>query len=281
MMNSLKAFNQTIEYIEANLDAEIEPKRILALSGYSFAMFGRIFSVMAGFPLGEYIRLRKLTKAAMDLRQSNEKVIDIALKYGYDSVDAFTVAFKKFHQQTPSAVRDGANYQICAVVNFVLTVIGGKQMNIRIEKKPAFKMAGLVIQATQESNFPQLWQDLYEVASHDTFATFGRGQSFGACYEMNSSNSFKYMAGYDITDEKSAEKLGLELLTVPEAEYVVLEIVGAVPQSIHSGWRYVLEKFFPENGYKHAGTPDFEAYFDGDMTSPNYKMELWIPIERT
>lgn len=279
-MNNLKAFNQTIEYIEAHLDADIDPKHIQHLSGYPLAMFGRIFSIVSGFPLGEYIRLRKLTRAAIDLRQSNEKVIDIALKYGYESVDAFTVAFKRFHHQTPSAVRNGADYQVCAVVNFVLTVFGGKKMNIRIETKPTFTMAGLVMQATHSSDFSKLWDDLYQIAPQPCLAKLGNGRFFGTCYEMNEPNSFKYMAGYDASDIAQAKALGLEVLSVPEAEYAVIEITGAVPKSIQNGWKYALEKLFPENGYKHAGTPDFEAYSEGDIHSPNYKMELWIPIVR-
>ncbi|WP_373778308.1 GyrI-like domain-containing protein [Glaesserella sp.] len=279
-MDNLKAFNKTIDYIEANLDSEIDSKTVLKLSGYSLAMFGRVFSIMAGFPLGEYIRLRKLTRAAIDLRSSDEKVIDIALKYGYESVDAFSVAFKRFHHQTPSAVKQGADFQVCAVVNFILSVTGGKKMNIRIETKPAFKVAGLMVQATPQTDFFKLWQQLYEMGSHETFAEMGSGQSFGACYEMSSHGSFKYLAGYDICDENKARSFGLEILSVPESEYVVVELIGAAPQSIQAGWKYILEKFFPEHGYKHAGTPDFEAYFEGDVCSSDYKMELWVPIKR-
>ncbi len=91
---------------------------------------------------------------------------------------------------------------------------------------------------------------------------------------------FSIMAGYDICDENKARSFGLEILSVPESEYVVVELIGAAPQSIQAGWKYILEKFFPEHGYKHAGTPDFEAYFEGDVCSSDYKMELWLPIKR-
>lgn len=93
----IHSFNQTIKYIESVLDDKIDEKQIPSLSGYSYPMFSRIFSILAGYSLSEYIRLRKLTKAAMDLKDTAEKVIDIAFKYGYESSDAFAHAFKKIH----------------------------------------------------------------------------------------------------------------------------------------------------------------------------------------
>ena len=86
------------------------------------------------------------------------------------------------------------------------------------------------------------------------------------------------MAAYDVKDEKMAKKLGLDILEVPKAEYAVAKLKGAIPNCIHEGWKYVIEVFFPEQGYKHAGTPDFEVYSEGNMDSPDYEMELWVPI---
>lgn len=70
----------------------------------------------------------------------------------------------------------------------------------------------------------------------------------------------------------------LEVLEVDEAEYAVVELTGKVPECIHAGWKYLMEIFFPEHGYIHSGKPDFEYYFKGDMYSPDYKMELWVPV---
>ena len=72
----------------------------------------------------------------------------------------------------------------------------------------------------------------------------------------------------------------LERLPVPEAEYAVLELNGPVPQSIMDGWAYLRDTYFPEHGLRHAGTPDFEAYAEGDMSAPDYRMELWVPVEK-
>ncbi len=94
-----------MKYLETVLDSEIDYKKIQQLSGYSYAMFSRLFSVLADMTLTEYLRNRRLSQAVYDLTQTSDKIIDIAIKYGYDSADAFSAAFKKFHNSTPSQVR--------------------------------------------------------------------------------------------------------------------------------------------------------------------------------
>ena len=88
------------------------------------------------------------------------------------------------------------------------------------------------------------------------------------------------MAGYIVNDVDKATSMGLDVLEVEEAEYAVVELVGSVPECIHNGWKYAIEVFFPEHGYIHSAKPDFEYYYEGDMHSKDYKMELWIPITK-
>ena len=88
------------------------------------------------------------------------------------------------------------------------------------------------------------------------------------------------MACYIVNDVDKARSMGLDVLEVDEAEYAVVELTGSVPDCIHTGWKYAMEVFFPEHGYVHSGKPDFEYYYEGDMHSPDYKMELWIPITK-
>ena len=76
------------------------------------------------------------------------------------------------------------------------------------------------------------------------------------------------------------ENIGLDILEVKETEYAVVPVKGSVPDSIHQAWKYLLEEFFPENGYKHSGLPDFEVYTENDIHDPNYEMELWVPISK-
>ena len=279
-MNSIQSFNRTIDYIENTLDNELDEKEIAHLSHYSYPLFSRIFSILVGYPLTEYIRLRKLSRAAVDLRNGNEKVIDIALKYGYESPDSFAAVFKKFHGASPSEVRNGKGFKSFSPVKLSLTVNGGKTMEIRIEKKKAFSIAGLCIKSNQTTDCPKVWNDLFDKASHEELITVGNGQSYGACYDVKDCNSFNYMAFLVCTVEHIAETLGLFVMNIPVAEYAVVQLIGAVPDCIHQGWKYVMDTFFPEQGYRHAGTPDFEVYKEGDMYDKNYRMELWVPITK-
>ncbi len=153
-------------------------------------------------------------------------------------------------------------------------------MDICMEHKEGFQMAGLTMAAHPDADFTQAWKDLFSQFKEAQLMTLGSGQSFGACYDMSQDGSFRYMAGFDLSDPAKASSLGLEVLEVPAAQYAIVQLHGPVPQCIHEGWKYVLGTFFPQEGFRHAGTPDFEVYHQGDLHSPDYTMELWVPVEK-
>ena len=273
-------FNRTMEYLESKLDAEVDLQQFQQLSGYSYALFSRLFSILADTTLAEYLRNRRLSEAVMDLREGSEKVIDIAMKYGYDSADAFSAAFKKFHDATPSEVRNGKPYRVFPKLQLSLKITGGKNMDIKIQKKPAFTVAGVLLEAIDNSKCPSAWEQLYAHHSFEMLEGLGSGQSFGVCSDVKEGEIINYMAAYDVTDKAKAEELDLSIKEIPEAEYAIVPVKGPIPASIHNAWKYVLEVFFPETGYRHSGAPDFEVYTEGDMSSPDYQMELWIPVSK-
>ena len=151
-------------------------------------------------------------------------------------------------------------------------------MNITIQKKNSFTVAGRNEQNINSSLCPGVWNKRYGEYRHDELARLGEGQSVGVCYNVEQPSTINYIAGYIVTDVDKAKSMGLDILEVEEAEYAIVELKGVVPECIHNGWKYVMEVFFPEHGYVHSGTPDFEYYYEGDMDSKDYKMELWIPI---
>ena len=273
-------FNQTMDYLEQQLTGEVDMKRFQQLSGYSYPLFSRLFSILADMTLAEYLRNRRLSEAVTDLRESSEKVIDIALKYGYESADAFSAAFKKFHGATPSEVRNGKPYRVFPKLQLSLKITGGKNMDIKIQKKPAFIVAGVLLEAIDNSKCPSAWDQLYAHHSFEMLEGLGSGQSFGVCSDVKEGEIINYMAAYNVTDKAKAEELDLSIKEIPEAEYAIVPVKGPIPASIHNAWKYVLEIFFPETGYRHSGAPDFEVYTEGDMSSPDYQMELWIPVIR-
>ena len=279
-MNIIKSFNNTIDYLETVLDDEIDEKKVTQLSGYSYSMFSRLFSILTETTLSEYLRSRRLTEAAVILRNTDEKIIDVAFKFGYESSDSFGTAFKNFHGFTPSEVRNGRPFKLVSRVQLALSVKGGRSMNITIQKKQAFTVAGVNEQSINSSLCPSVWNKLYKKYSHDELASLGSDQSMGVCHDVENSSTINYMAGYIVNNVDKATSMGLDVLEVEEAEYAVVELVGSVPECIHNGWKYAMEVFFPEHGYIHSEKPDFEYYYEGDMHSKDYKMELWIPITK-
>ena len=279
-MNIIKSFNNTIDYLETVLDDEIDEKKVTQLSGYSYSMFSRLFSILTETTLSDYLRSRRLTEAALILKDTNEKIIDVAFKFGYESSGSFGTAFKNFHGFTPSEVRNGKPFKLVSRVQLALSVRGGRSMNITIQKKQAFAVSGVNEQSINSSLCPSVWNKLYKKYSHDELASLGSDQSMGVCHDVENSSTINYMAGYIVNDVDKATSIGLDVLEVEEAEYAVVELVGSVPECIHNGWKYAMEVFFPEHGYIHSEKPDFEYYYEGDMHSKDYKMELWIPITK-
>lgn len=287
-MNIIKSFNQTIDYLETVLDDEIDEKKIAQLSGYSFAMFSRLFSILTDTKLSEYLRSRRLTKAAIALRNSNQKIVDLAVQFGYGSADSFGAAFKDFHGVSPSAVRGGKPFKVVSRVQLTLSIKGGRNMNITIQKKAAFTVAGVDQKNISSDQCPSVWQELTSRVSEDALAQLGNGEFVGVCHDIVTleheedlkSNWLNYLAGSIVIDREGAQKLGLDILEIEETEYAVVELKGKVPDCIQEGWKYAMEVFLPEQGYIHSGKPDLEYYLEGDMQSPDYKMELWIPITR-
>lgn len=154
-------------------------------------------------------------------------------------------------------------------------------MNVHFETKKAFSIAGLTAPNSQSGDFSGLWNKLFAQVPHEILTSLGSGESFGTCYNYHTiPNNFNYMAGYSALLPEKAREMGLEVLDIPEAEYAIIKLTGPIPASIHRGWEFVFDEFFPSHGLRHAGTPDHEYYLPGDMQSSDYKMELWVPITR-
>lgn len=221
-MNIIKSFNNTIDYRETVLDAEISEKKVTQLSGYSYAMFSRLFSILTETTLSEYLRSRRLTEAAIVLRYTDEKIIDVAFKFGYESSASFGTAFKNFHGFTPSEIRNGKPFKLISRVQLALSVRGGRSMNITIQKKKAFTVAVVNEQNIDSSLCSRIWGRLFYKVSHEEISKLGTGESVGVCHDILNlanhdvleTNTINYMAGYIVTDSDKARSMGLDVLEV-------------------------------------------------------------------
>ena len=140
-MNWLESIEEAIDYIESHLKDDFSVEDVASHVYMSSGYFQKAFSMLCGFTVSEYIRKRRLAEAGMELISSDEKIIDIALTYGYDSHDSFTKAFSRFHGVTPSAVRrGGCTLKAFAPLRLQFILDGGYIMDYRIEKQPGFEV---------------------------------------------------------------------------------------------------------------------------------------------
>lgn len=139
----LDVFQKALYYIEESLPDAIEAERIQRLTGYSLAQFSRFFSMLTGLSLQEYIRSRKLSLAGEALCNSEDSVLNIALDFGYESATSFAAACKAFHGASPSAIRKNKAYRIFPKLKIIWSIQGASNMKTKIEKKPAFTLAGI------------------------------------------------------------------------------------------------------------------------------------------
>lgn len=167
-MDSLKSMNKALTYIEENLTNDIDFKEAAKLAFCSEYHFKRMFSFLTGISLSEYIRRRRLTLAAFELKDRSAKVIDIAIKYGYHSPDSFARAFQHLHGIRPSeAKHNGHSLKAYPRMTFQLSIKGGNEMNYRIEEKEAFRIVGIkkrvpIIFKGVNPDIASMWESLDE-----------------------------------------------------------------------------------------------------------------------
>lgn len=184
-MEWLQKFNQALDYVEDNLEGEIEYETAARIACCSTFHFQRMFSYIAGIPLGEYIRRRRMTAAAFALQSGEERIVDLALRYGYDSPTAFNRAFQSVHGTPPSRAREkGVELKAYPRISFRITVKGEAEMNYRIENLEAFRIVGLSAPLPKEIEqsfqvVPGLWQRAAEEGIMERLCPLMDGQPAG------------------------------------------------------------------------------------------------------
>lgn len=284
--------NSALDYLEQSLDGEVSIERAAKLAYCSVFHFCRMFEVVCGTGPAEYIRRRRLSRAALQLTRSDIKVIDIALTCGYETPEAFSKAFKRTFGFTPSEARmPGVELKIWPPLRLAVVLQGEKSMNFRIINKPVITIAGPVLRTTSVngenlSAIPQFWADntLNGVVG-DLVAQKGPLGLVGVCYDFASGDgSFSYMIGVEtLPGAKLDVSVPVLQTTIPEANYAVFDSVGPMPSAIQEVWKRAFSEWFPASGYEHGGSPDFEVYPSyadsrGDPTSADFFAQVWIPI---
>lgn len=278
-MEWIDRLNEAISYIEEHLTDEIDYEHLGRIACCSSYHFQRMFAYMAGVPLSEYIRRRKMSLAAVDLQGKDRKVIDVAGKYGYQSPTAFNRAFQSVHGIAPSAVKnEGVSVKSFPPVTFKITVKGVEEMNYRIETKESFRIVGVSVPLDKdiEKNFaviPSKWQEISMNGTLQRLIGMMNTPIKGVLgiSTCNDTEPWKYY----IAVSSSQEKGDLEEYIVPAATWAVFPGSGT-NQSIQELERRIVTEWLPTSGYEYGDAPDVEVYLNPDPQNAQY--EVWIPV---
>lgn len=283
-MEWLTRMKDALEYMESNMDDTLNIEEIAKVACSSSFHFQRMFHMLTGVTIADYIRKRRLTLAAQELTISNAKVIDVALKYGYDSPESFAKAFRKAHGITPSAARgQGVQLKAFPRLSFHLSLKGDQEMDYKIIERDSFTVIGKSLQVTCKDGenlrrIPQFWQEVNEDGTSDKLIEIGGGKDIlGICKQMEPANeNFFYWIAVESGPESNPQ--GFETTVIPAATWAVFTSIGAMPHAIQNVWKRIFEEWFPSTGYEHTGGPDFELYPPGDPGAEDYRCEVWIPV---
>ena len=287
-MDWITAIQRALDYVETHLTDEIDLDAVAKESFSSSYHFQRTFSILCGYSFAEYVRMRRLTLAGAELASAGAKVIDVALKYGYDSPDSFTKAFRAFHGITPSeAKKGGAQLRSFSRLSIKISLEGGDTMDYRIEEKAAFyviEKAETHDTAGGENNktIPEFWDRAAADGTIDTLESLAGDNTyiFGICYANpdKASTKFEYSIAVKC-DTGATVPENFRKTEIPARTWLVFECIGSMPDAIQATWRKIVSEFFPNSAYTPTYEMDIEAYTDGDMSSPDYRSEIWIPVE--
>jgi AraC family transcriptional regulator len=278
--------NAAIGYIEENLAGEIDFAKAAEKACCSTFHFQRMFFAVNGITPAEYTRRRRLTLAATELSSGNIKVIDIALKYGYDSPDAFTRAFRQLHGVTPTAARQpGVTLTAYPRISFHIELKGGNDMDYKIIEKPAFSIAMTARKFTTVNGqnlkeIPAWWEEFLSSPDNQKMNALSEGKPcavtggvmLGVCYGEAETGEFSYGIAVELPEGVSPGKF--ERMEIPATTWAVFDCTLANLQDIT---KHVFGEWYMSTGYEHPGGPDLEVYLP-EGSGQDMKCEIWAPV---
>lgn len=291
-MEWIAGIQRAIDYIEAHLTEEIDIREAAAKAYASPFHFQRVFSIVSGFTVGEYIRMRRLTLAAAELSGGSGRVLDIALKYGYESPESFTRAFIRFHGITPTDAKLGRTVKAFSRLSVKLTLSGGSIMDYRIEKLGAFQV---ICKRRQVSRYENLTATADISAFWDKCSKDGTISKLcryfpqnpvlkgmlGICFAGISESAVEFPYGIGVPcDGQTAADDDLEIVSIPPCTYAVFPCRGRLPDVFPEVYKRIITEFFPQNGrYEYGSGIEVEVYPSAALDDPEYACEIWIAVK--
>lgn len=295
-MEWLTSIRTAIDYMEEHLTDDISAQDVADEVYLSPFFLQRGFSLMTGYGIGEYIRNRRLYQAAVDLKHTDEKVIDIAFRYGYETPESFTKAFSRFHGATPSQVRSGAAINTFLPLTIKLSIHGGNQMDYKITPMFPFKVIGFQKEFDNETAYaeiPKFWDEICEKYAYNVYAGNAPANpyeqalvdncigEYGVCIDDIGGGKFRYLVAGKYTGGDVPE--GMVVYEFPRSDWAVFNCIGPIPDALQSVNTRIFREWLPGNPkYELCGNASVEWYdcVNGEKTDPDYHSAIWVPVKR-
>jgi AraC family transcriptional regulator len=295
-MEWLFAIRTAIDYMENHLTDNISAQDVAGQVFLSPFFLQRGFSLMTGYGIGEYLLNRRLYQAALDLQKTDEKVIDIALRYCYETPESFTKAFARFHGATPTQVREGAAVNVFLPLTIKLSIQGGHQMECKITPMFPFKVIGfqkVFDNETAYAEIPKFWDEICEKYAFDVYAGNAPANpyeqalmdncigEYGVCIDDIGDGKFRYLVagkytGGDVPD-------GMTVYEFPRSDWAVFDCIGPIPEALQAVNTRIFSEWLPGNpDYELCGNASVEWYdcVNGEKTDPDYHSAIWLPVRK-
>ena len=290
----IQDLEKTIEYIENNITKNINIKKLSKYIGISEFYLQRSFQILTGYSIGEYIRNRRLCLAARELSLSNNKIIDIAYKYGYETPESFTKAFSKFHNSTPSKVKKGGKYTSFNRIRIKIVIEQGEEMNVKVTPMFPIKLIGFEKEFSFDNSYeeiPKFWDEI--CAKHCTRIYAGQDPvtpeehaivdncigEYALCMDGDG-KSFRYMLAGRYTGGDVPK--GMKLIELERGNWAVFDCFGPNPKTLQETNTKIFNEWIPNNNeYEVRNNYNIEWYdCTTDMDDPNYHSAIWIPVKK-
>ncbi len=275
-MDWISQLNDAMSYVEENLTEEITLEGAARRAACSAYHFQRMFPCMTGISFSEYIRRRRMTAAAMELAEG-AKVMDTAVRYGYDSPTAFNRAFQSVHGLPPSAARvRGAALRSFPRITFTLSIKGEEAMEYRIEEREAFRVVGFSMKGPMSlencfERVPEFWgQTAGEIPR---LAALMDGSGPMGILGVSACDGGSFSGYYIAAATRAPAPADMAEYSVPAGTWAVFPCRGPMPQAMQDLQRRIVSEWLPSSGYEYAEAPDIEVY-----SADNLHNEVWLPI---
>lgn len=294
-MEWLTSIRSAIDYIEKNLEEDFTVQDVAEQVFMSSFFLQKGFSLMTGYGMGEYIRNRRLYRAAVDLQKSDEKIIDIALRYGYETPESFTKAFSRFHGSSPSQVRAGACVKSFLPLSIKISVQGGNHLDYKITTMQSIKVIGfqeIFDMETAYDKIPEFWDRIWEkylkniAAGNPPSNPYEKAVvdncigEYGICIDDLGACKFRYLIAGKYMGGQVPE--GMTVYEFPKNDWAVFDCYGPMPKALQDVNTRIFNEWLPGNpDWELCGNANIEWYdLKGEMTAPDYHSAIWIPVKK-